>query len=430
MKILLGVCGGVAAYKAAELVRSLQNHGADVQVAMTRSAERFVTPLTFAALTGRQVYTSLWQPDGTAATGTSAAPFAIEHIAVTEGLDALVIAPATANLLAKLAHGLADDFLSTTALATTAPLLLAPAMNVHMWRNPATQANLQLLRARGIRFVEPDSGYLACGMVGAGRLAPVDAIAAAVFDLVPPGSQPQPKPEPDLLGQTVLITAGGTREPLDPVRFLGNRSSGRMGYALAEAAAARGARVLLISSAALPVPAACRLVPATTAAEMAAAVLDHLPEATLIIGAAAVADFRPRSVVASKLRREGPFTLELEPTEDIIAMAAAHRRPGALVVAFAAEIGPEGLEAGARAKLQRKGVDAIVANDVSAPGLGFDADRNAGLFVTADRTVALPEGPKLAMAHRILSEALHLRPAQISSPAEESPDRASEVLLP
>ncbi len=395
MRILLGVSGGVAAYKAAELVRALQNGGAEVQVAMTRSARRFVTPLTFAALTGREVLTSLWEPSGEAS-GSTAGDFAIEHIAAGQGIDALAIAPATASLLARLAHGLANDFVSTLYLATTAPVVLAPAMNVNMWQHPATQANVRLLEGRGARIVAPDAGYLACGMTGAGRLAPVEAICAAVLQAARPVRQ-------DLAGETVLITAGGTREPLDPVRFLGNRSSGRMGYALAEAAIARGARVLLVTSAALPAPRNCREIRVGTAAEMASAVLDHLPEATIVIGAAAVADFRPRSVSAGKLRRRAGLRLELEPTEDIMAAVAAHRRPGTLAVAFAAETEPDSaaLEAAGREKLLRKGVDAIVANDVSAEGRGFDADRNGGLFLTPGATVALPQGTKRAMAELI-----------------------------
>ncbi len=411
MKILLGVSGGVAAYKAAELVRALQNGGAEVQVALTRSARRFVTPLTFAALTGREVLTSLWQPSGEASTGPEngpAQPFSIEHIAAGQGIDALAIAPCTAALLARLAHGLASDFLSTLYLATTAPVVLAPAMNVNMWGHPATQANLRLLTQRGVQIVPPDAGYLACGMTGAGRLAPVDTICAAILAAARP---PAAAPPQDLAAETVLITAGGTREPIDPVRFLGNRSSGRMGHALAAAALARGARVTLVTASPLPTPVGCEAVRVQTAAEMAAAVFDHLPRATVVIGAAAVADFCPRSVAAGKLRRDGGLTLELEPTEDIIALAAAHRRPGVFVLAFAAEIEPDPvrLEAAARGKLRRKGVDAVVANDVSAEGTGFDADRNSGLFVTPDGTYPLPPASKREMADRIFDRIAALR---------------------
>ena len=420
MKVLLGVGGGVAAYKAAELVRALQNGGAEVQVAMTRSARRFVTPLTFAALTGREVLTSLWRPSGEAGEGSVresgadiAGEFLIEHIAAGQGIDAFAVAPATAGLLARFAHGLASDFLSTLYLATTAPTVLAPAMNVNMWQHPAVVANVALLRGRGVRFAEPEAGYLACGMVGAGRLAPVEAICAAILSAARPGRQ-------DLAGETVLITAGGTREPLDPVRFLGNRSSGRMGHALAEAAAARGARVVLVTSSALPVPAACETVRVGTAAEMASAVLEALPRATVVIGAAAVADFRARAVSPGKLRRHGGLTLELEPTEDIIAMAAEHRRPGTLAIAFAAEVEPNAaaLEAAAREKLRRKGVDAVVANDVSTEGTGFDADRNGGLFLTPEATVSLPQGSKRSMAERIFDGIAALRSRRAVPPQD------------
>ncbi len=413
MKVLLGVGGGVAAYKAAELARALGKAGVEVQVAMTRAAERFVTPLTFAALTGKPVYTSLWQPSGAVEDGavedSAAGEFAIEHIAVAQAVDAVVVAPATADLLAKFAHGLADDFLSTLYLAATVPVVVAPAMNVNMWEHPATAANVRVLRERGVQFVEPDAGYLACGMTGAGRLAPVEDICAAVLRVLASFGSSGSK---DLAGETVLVTAGGTREPIDPVRFLGNRSSGRMGYALAEAAMARGARVILVTAAALPDPAGCTVVRVTTAAEMAVAVFAHLPEATVVIGAAAVADFRVRTVAASKLRRSGEMTLALEPTEDILAEVVRRRRAETLVVAFAAETARGDrhvLELQARAKLQRKGADAIVANDVSLAGLGFESERNAGLFLTQDRTVVLAEMAKRAMAVRVLDEVVRLR---------------------
>ncbi len=428
MKILLGVSGGVAAYKAAELVRTLQISGAAVQVAMTRSARRFVTPLTFAALTGHEVLTSLWHPSGEAsigiATGDDTQPFNIEHITAGQGIDALAVAPCTASLMARLAHGLASDFLSTLYLATTAPVVLAPAMNVNMWQHPATQANLRLLAERGTHIVPPEPGYLACGMTGAGRLASVETIASAILAAARPGKQ-------DLGGETVLITAGGTREPLDPVRFLGNRSSGRMGHALAAAALARGARVLLITASDLAVPPGCEAIPVQSAAEVATAVLEHLPEATVVIGSAAVADFRPRAVSPTKLRRKDGLTLELEPTEDIIALAAAHRRPGALVLAFAAEAEPDltRLEAAAREKLHRKGVDAVVANDISQAGSGFDADHNSGLFVTASSATPLPPGPKRAMADRIFDSVTNLR-IQQKAIAPASNPTPTPALLP
>ena len=393
MKILLGVSGGIAAYKAAELVRALQERAVDVQVAMTQSAQEFVKPLTFAALTGKQVYTSLWTPSGEHAEG-AASGFEIEHIAVAQAIDALVIAPATANILAKFAHGIANDFLSTLYLATTSPVLVAPAMNVNMWQHPATRANVETLRQRGVRVVEPDAGYLACGMTGSGRLAAVETIAAEVLALLVRRN--------DLAGETVLVTAGGTREPIDPVRFLGNRSSGKMGHAVAEAAVARGANVILVTASSLPGPAGCKVVRVSTADEMERAVLQELGSATVVVKAAAVADFRARTVAPGKLRRAAAFTLELEPTDDIVAKIVAEKRPGTVVIAFAAE--SEDLETNARAKLLRKGVDAIVANDISSTEFGFDSDRNAGLFLTAENTMMLEPGSKRAVAERILDQ--------------------------
>lgn len=395
MKVLLGVCGGIAAYKAAELVRILQQRGADVEVAMTSSAQRFITPLTFAALSGKTVHTSLWEPDGSHAANES---FAIEHISVAQSADVIVIAPATANMLSKMANGVADDFISTAYLASRGPVVVAPAMNVAMWQHPATQRNVAMLRERGVRFVEPGSGYLACGMTGSGRLAEVEAIAAAVTES---GAACK-----DLQGEHLLITAGGTREAIDAVRFLGNRSSGKMGHAMAEAAAARGAEVTLITTSSLPA-AKCRILRVETAAQMREALLAELAAATVIIKSAAVADFRPKTVSQGKMRRQDGVVLELEPTEDIVAEVARRCAPGQLVIAFAAET--ENLERHAREKLQRKGVDAVVANDVSLPGLGFDSDRNAGLFVTEDATLVLEPATKRQMAARILDQIVALR---------------------
>src|ERR1700678_373091 len=295
-KVLLGVCGGIAAYKSAELVRELQRRGAEVRVIMTRSAQEFMQPLTFASLTGHKVFTSLWDSPSEASV--------IEHIAQAQWADVLVIAPATANTLAKLSHGIADDFLSASYLATNAKVVVAPAMNVNMWNHPATRANVSALEKRGHRIVEPGGGYLACGMTGDGRLADIEIIVREVFEQV---NQRQ-----DLVGETVLVTAGGTREPIDPVRFLGNRSSGRMGYALAAAAERRGARVILVSApTALARPPRCEVLPVETAEDMHAAVLYRLPEATVVIKAAAVADFRVRQVASGKLHRDAPLTLEL-----------------------------------------------------------------------------------------------------------------------
>jgi phosphopantothenoylcysteine decarboxylase/phosphopantothenate--cysteine ligase len=398
MRVTVGVSGGIAAYKAAELVRALQRQGAEVHVVMTAAAQKFVQPLTFAALTGHKVITSLWEEWDES--DAAAEQNGIDHIAEAQWADALVVAPATANILAKFAHGIADDFLSTLYLATEAPVLVAPAMNVNMWNHQATQANLEILRQRGVRIVEPGTGELACGMVGAGRMAEPAAIAEAVLGTVGGGN--------DLADEVALVTAGGTREALDPVRFIGNRSSGKMGYALAEAARSRGARVILISGpSSLHAPAQCELVKVTTAEEMRSAVLDRMQEATLVIKAAAVADYRPVNVSAQKLKRTGPMTVELAPTEDILAEAVRRRRPGQLIVGFAAET--ENRMENGRAKLLAKGADAIVVNDVSGEGVGIDADTNAATFLTRATAVEMPEMPKRQLADRILDEILTLR---------------------
>ncbi len=398
MRVTVGVSGGIAAYKAAELVRVLQRQAVEVHVVMTASAQKFVQPLTFATLTGHRVIAGLWE-DWDA---REAAPEqnGVDHIAEAQWADALVVAPATANILAKFAHGIADDFLSTLYLATAAPVLVAPAMNVNMWNHPATQANLEILRQRGVGIVEPGTGELACGMVGTGRMAEPEAIAAAVL-----GALGRRR---DLAGEVALVTAGGTREALDPVRFIGNRSSGKMGYALAEAARSRGARVILISGpASLHAPAHVELVQVTTADEMRAAVLDRMSEATMVIKAAAVADYRPVAVSAQKLKRTGPMSLELAPTEDILAEVVRRRRPGQLIVGFAAET--ENRMENARGKLLAKGADAIVVNDVSGEGAGIDADMSAATFLTSATAVELPLMPKRELADRILDEVLTLR---------------------
>ncbi|HZP06886.1 MAG TPA: bifunctional phosphopantothenoylcysteine decarboxylase/phosphopantothenate--cysteine ligase CoaBC [Terracidiphilus sp.] len=398
MRVTVGVSGGIAAYKAAELVRALQRQSVEVRVAMTAAAQRFVQPLTFSALTGYRVLTSLWGEAGLQ--DPSPEQNGIDHIAEAQWADALVVAPATANILAKFAHGIADDFLSTMYLATTAQVLVAPAMNVNMWNHPATQANLDALRQRGVRVIEPGTGDLACGMVGAGRMAEPEAIAAAVLSAL--------NRRHDLAGEVVLVTAGGTREAIDPVRFVGNRSSGKMGYALAEAAQSRGAKVILVSGpTALHPPARCELMKITTAEEMRAAVLSRMNEATLVIKAAAVADYRPVIVSEQKLKRSGPLTLELAPTEDILAEVVRNRRTGQLIVGFAAETQNQ-MENG-RAKLLKKGADAIVVNDVSGNGIGIDADRNAATFLTPTTAVDLPQMPKRELADRVFDEILTLR---------------------
>jgi phosphopantothenoylcysteine decarboxylase / phosphopantothenate---cysteine ligase len=396
MRITLGVTGGVAAYKAAELVRRLQQEGFSVEVVMTRAACEFITPLTFAALTGKKVITGLFAESG----GEANLESAIEHIAVAQRTDLLLVAPATADIVAKFSRGISDDFLSTLYLATTASVIVAPAMNVNMWNHPATQENLERLRSRGVHIVNPDEGYLACGMTGAGRLAGQDAIVLAVREVL--------QLRRDLEGQTLLLTAGPTQEDLDPVRFLTNRSSGRMGYAVAEAAAHRGAKVILISGpTALETPGGVTRISVRTAAEMLRAVDEHFAEATTAIFAAAVADYRPAEAAAHKVKKTGAeFTLRLEPNPDILAIAArkkAHR----LIVGFAAET--EKVAENARKKLQLKDADLIVANDVTAEGAGFDVDTNiVTLFARDGRDLALPKLTKREVAHRILDEVVRL----------------------
>ena len=406
-KVTVGVSGGIAAYKAAELVRELQQHGIEVRVVMTRAAQEFIQPLTFSSLTGHKTITGMWNEGAQPATGLDDEG-QIEHISEAQWPDAIVIAPATAHVLAKMAHGLADDFLSTMLLATTAPVIVAPAMNVNMWNHAATRSNVETLQARGVTIVPPDAGYLACGMTGSGRLADINTIAHAVLAVL--GQTPQQ----DLAGETILVTAGGTREAIDPVRFLGNRSSGKMGYALAEAARQRGAEVILVSApTSLTPPAGCAFVPVTSAEEMRTAVMEHLPRATVVIGAAAVADFRMPAIAPEKLRREGSLHLDLEPTEDILRAVAEAHRPGTMLIAFAAETGSS--ISRAREKMLAKDADAIVLNDVSQPGIGFDSDRNAATFITRDHAIDIPEMPKREMADRILDQLAGLRTSQAAT---------------
>jgi phosphopantothenoylcysteine decarboxylase/phosphopantothenate--cysteine ligase len=399
MKIALGVSGGIAAYKAAEIVRLLQDRGIQVQVVMTAAAQEFVRPLTFAALSGEKVITGMFGSDSSGEDGQANVESAIEHIAIAQAIDALVVAPATADVLARFAQGIANDFLSTLYLATTAPVVVAPAMNVNMWNHPATQANLEILRKRGVRIVEPGTGYLACGMTGAGRLAENEAVVAAVMEALG-ASQ-------DLAGETVLVTAGPTREKIDPVRYLTNRSSGRMGHAIAEAALRRGARVLLVSGpTAITAPGAAEVTPVETAEDMLAAVLKLLPQATVVIKTAAVADFRPKAASEQKIKRNGEMTLELEPTADILA-EVARRKTAQIVVGFAAET--ENVLENARKKLASKSLDAIVVNDVSREGVGFDSDRNAVTIISHSEVVEVPETSKWEVAQRVLDQVVKLR---------------------
>ena len=396
MRVALGVTGGIAAYKAAEVLRLLQDRGVRVQVIMTRAAQEFVRPLTFAALSGEKVITGMFS------SGEEHEPnidSAIEHIAVAQSIDALVVAPATADIIAHFAQGIATDFLTTLYLATTAPVVIAPAMNVNMWNHPATRANLEILRKRGVRIMEPGAGYLACGMVGQGRLAENEAIVAAVLESLGVSQ--------DLAGETVLVTAGPTREKIDPVRYITNRSSGRMGYALAEAALRRGARVLLVSGpTSLTPPAAAELTQVESTEEMRDAVLSLLPQASIVIKTAAVADYRAKTAAGQKIKRKGPMTLELEATPDILKELSL-KKGVQMVVGFAAET--ENVLENARQKLISKNLDAIVVNDVSREGVGFDSDRNAVTMITANDVIDVPETTKWEVAQRVLDQIVKLR---------------------
>ncbi len=394
--VLLGVTGGIAAYKSAELVRALQADGHAVQAVLTKAATKFITPLTIASLTGNKVITDLFDDSSPDETLHSA----IAHIDVAQRADVLLVAPATADMLAKFALGLADDFLSTAHLAFRGPLVLAPAMNTNMWEHPATRENLAALRTRGARIVEPGVGELACGTVGSGRLAELDDIVAAVRSAL--------NSEGDLRDECVLVTAGPTREALDPVRYISNRSSGRMGFALANEAARRGARVILVAGPVTqPTPPGCERIDVESAAEMHRAVLQHLGEASFAVMAAAVADYRPEQQAASKLKkRDGLPQLSLEETPDILQSAATHKGDRVLV-GFAAET--DDLEANGRRKLQSKGCDLMVANPVGG-ATGFDSELNQGMLLAADGSIQrLAPMSKAEMAGRILDEAIRLR---------------------
>ena len=387
--IALGVTGGIGAYKAVEIARGLQKQGHDVTAIMTRSAERFVGPLTFEAITRREVITDLWTPGSNAE---------IEHIALASTIDLLVVAPATANVIGKFAGGIADDFLSSLYLATTAPVLMAPAMNSNMFAHPAVAKNLEILVARGVMFVDPGEGYLACGWIGKGRLAePADVVEAAMRVLRPRGT---------LAGKQVLVTAGPTLEDIDPVRFVGNRSSGRMGYALAAEAARRGARVTLVSGpTSIASPSVEETVRVRSAADMHQVVMTRASRMDVIVMAAAVADYTMATPDVQKIaKHEGPLVLTLTRTKDILGdlgQLPSRRSSGMpVLVGFAAE--SHDVVAHARQKLERKNVDLIVANDIAAPGAGFDVATNAVTLVSRDGTEDVPLQQKTAVASRIL----------------------------
>ena len=395
--IALGVCGGIAAYKAVEVLRGLQRAGCAVRVAMTKRACEFVQPLTFRALSGSHVVVDDYAPDN---------PDPIAHITFSQTADLLIVAPATANIIAKFANGVADDFLSSTYLACYAPVLIAPAMNTTMWEHPATQRNLERLRADGAHIMQPDAGEMACGTIGPGRLSEPEWIVAAALEILR-GSRVVAQ---DLSGERFLITVGATREEIDPVRFISNRSSGRMGFALAEAALKRGGEVTVVagSTTARP-PAGVRIVKALSAEEMAQAVARESANASVFIGAAAIADYRPAQRAAQKIKKsEESITLTLERTPDVLSQVAASRANGMLVIGFAAET--ENVIENARAKLHNKKLDAIIANDVTRADSGFDTATNAITIITKDNDpVELPAMSKSEAADRILDIIRSLR---------------------
>jgi phosphopantothenoylcysteine decarboxylase/phosphopantothenate--cysteine ligase len=394
--IALGICGGIGAYKAVEVARGLQKQGHDVTAVMTRAARRFVGPVTLEAITRREVITDRWKPGANAD---------IEHISLASTADLLLIAPATANVIGKFANGIADDFLSSLYVATTAPVLMAPAMNTNMFAHPAVVRNLETLAARGVRFVEPGEGYLACGWIGKGRLAEPSEIVDAAMQML--------KPQGALAGLRVLVSAGPTLEDIDPVRFIGNRSSGKMGYALAAEAAARGARVTLVSGPVkLPAPKVEEVISVRSAADMHQAVMARAAEADVVIMAAAVADYTMAAPNVEKVAKgDGPLTLTLNRTRDILGdlgqLPSRREADRPVLVGFAAET--HDVIAHARGKLERKGVDLIVANDVSRPGVGFDGDTNAVTLVTVEGVEEVPLQSKSAVAGRILDriETIH-----------------------
>jgi phosphopantothenoylcysteine decarboxylase/phosphopantothenate--cysteine ligase len=392
--VALGVCGGIAAYKAVEVLRGLQKAGCSVRVAMTKRACEFVRPLTFRALSGSHVVVDDYAPDN---------PDPIAHITFSQTANLLIVAPATANTIAKFASGIADDFLSSTYLACSAPVLIAPAMNTTMWEHPATQRNLERLRADGVYIMEPDAGEMACGTIGPGRLSEPERIVTRALEIL------RAARAQDLTGERFLITVGATREEIDPVRFISNRSSGRMGFAIAEAARRRGGEVTVVAGVtSVNPPAGVRIVEALSAEEMSQAVEKERENASVFIGAAAIADYRPAQRADQKIKKsQESITLTLERTPDVLSQVAAARANGMLVVGFAAET--ENVIVNAREKLRSKNLDAIVANDVTREDSGFDSPTNAITIITATDSVDLPVMSKREAADRILDVIVGLR---------------------
>ena len=410
-KIGLGVTGGIAAYKAVEVMRALQKAGCDVSVAMTRHATEFVQPLTFRALTDRHVIVDDYDPQN---------PDPIAHINFSQEIDLLLIVPATANIIGKFANGVADDFISSTYLATTAPVMIAPAMNTTMWEQPATQRNVAQLKADGVHFVEPVSGELACKTVGTGKLEDVENIVAQALALLErekgrkgegekETKDQKPKTE-DLIGERFLITVGGTREAIDPVRFISNHSSGKMGFAVAEAAASRGADVTVVTGVTtVEPPANVKVIRGVSAQEMFDGVMQELPTATVFVGAAAVADYAPANAANAKIKKEGrdEMTLELKKTPDILANVSKNRHEGLLVVGFAAETND--VIGYARSKMEKKGLDIVVANDITKEGAGFNTDTNIATIITRTSETEQPLMSKRELADKILDSIVKVR---------------------
>jgi phosphopantothenoylcysteine decarboxylase/phosphopantothenate--cysteine ligase len=398
----LGITGGIAAYKAAELASTLNQAGAEVHVIMTRAAQKFIRPITFQALTGQSVHTAMF---------TRLIGWRVAHVDLATRSDLIVIVPATANILGKLAHGIADDLLSTTLLAATCPVLLCPAMNASMYQNPIVQANIKCLKELGYYIIEPATGWLACGQEGPGRLPALDLIFNHIKDLLIKTSKAGSMPaRGDWQGLTVMVTAGGTKEPLDPIRYISNRSSGKMGYALARAALKRGAQVILISApTGMSPPAGAKVIWVERAREMYEQVLTHASKADIVFQAAAVADYSPRFTANQKIKKKDEvYLLELEKTPDILFELGQRKQTHQILVGFAAET--ENLEENARRKLAQKNLDLIVANDVTQPGSGFGQDTNIVKIIYPDgKIISLPQMEKTVLAHHILDLVLPLR---------------------
>jgi len=405
-RVAIGVTGGIAAYKSIEVLRGLQRAGCEVRVAMTRHACEFVRPLTFRALSGAYVIVDDYSAEN---------PDPIAHITFSQTIDLFVIAPATANTLAKLANGVADDFITSTYLACTAPILIAPAMNSVMWNHPATQRNVQKLRNDGVSIIEPDDGEMACGTIGPGRLSHPERIVSVALEILGETGQglstSGSKPAQDLIEERILITAGATREPIDPVRFISNRSSGKMGFALARAAIQRGAQVRIIAGiVTVAPPSGAEVIQTTSAEDMRATVLREIDDASIFISAAAVADYRAKQSSPKKIKKsEAEMILELERTPDILKEVALNKKTGQLMIGFAAET--DDVKSNAQKKLSRKNLDMIVANDVSREGSGFESDNNAVIILVRDNPLSIdvPLSSKLEVANRILDEVVKLR---------------------